>query len=177
MAISKKARFEVFKRDGFVCQYCGVTPPKAILETDHIQPRSRGGGDEMDNLITACFDCNRGKGAVVLSSIPQTIAAKAELLKEREEQLRQYQLLTRKRARRVEADLDRIETVFQEFYPSFTFTATFRISLTHFLDELTSDVLEWAMRKACAKGLKTDEVTKYFCGICWRTIRQDRRWL
>ena len=27
-SLSKKARFEIFKRDGFVCQYCGAHPPK-----------------------------------------------------------------------------------------------------------------------------------------------------
>lgn len=36
--ISKKLRFEVFKRDGFRCAYCGKFPPAVILEVDHIEP-------------------------------------------------------------------------------------------------------------------------------------------
>ena len=59
--LSKKTRFEVFKRDSFTCQYCGSKSPDVILEVDHILPISKGGKNEILNLITACFDCNRGK--------------------------------------------------------------------------------------------------------------------
>lgn len=65
--LSRKLRFEVFKRDAFICQYCGQGTPDVILEADHIHPRSKGGKDDIDNLITACYDCNRGKGAIPLS--------------------------------------------------------------------------------------------------------------
>lgn len=61
MAISKRIRFEIFKRDGFCCQYCGSRPPEVVLEVDHIDPRSNGGNDDEINLITSCFECNRGK--------------------------------------------------------------------------------------------------------------------
>ena len=61
MAITKKIRFEVFKRDNFKCQYCGKEAPEVILEADHINPKSKGGTDDMLNLITSCFDCNRGR--------------------------------------------------------------------------------------------------------------------
>jgi len=59
--ISKSTRFEVFKRDGFKCQYCGRSAPDVILEIDHIVPVSKGGGNEILNLVTSCVDCNRGK--------------------------------------------------------------------------------------------------------------------
>lgn len=61
MSLSKKTRFEIFKRDGFTCQYCGRRPPEVVLEVDHIDPSSKGGSDEELNLVTSCFDCNRGK--------------------------------------------------------------------------------------------------------------------
>lgn len=60
-SLSKKTRFEVFKRDSFTCQYCGSKAPDVILEIDHIEPKSKGGIDEIINLLTSCFDCNRGK--------------------------------------------------------------------------------------------------------------------
>jgi len=61
--ISDKKRFQVFKRDHFTCQYCGRSAKDgAILEIDHIIPKSKGGTDDIDNLITACRECNRGKG-------------------------------------------------------------------------------------------------------------------
>lgn len=59
--IGKKKRFEVFKRDSFTCQYCGDSAPKVVLEIDHIKPVSKGGNNGYLNLITSCFDCNRGK--------------------------------------------------------------------------------------------------------------------
>jgi len=64
--LSKKLRFEVFKRDDFTCQYCGVQPPKVVLEVDHIHPVAEGGTDDQENLITACDKCNRGKGKRML---------------------------------------------------------------------------------------------------------------
>lgn len=65
--ITKKMRFEVFKRDKFTCQYCGRMAPDVILEVDHIKPVAAGGKTEMINLVTSCRDCNRGKGKRELS--------------------------------------------------------------------------------------------------------------
>jgi hypothetical protein len=61
-ALSKKIRFEIFKRDSFTCQYCGAQPPGVVLEVDHVHPRAEGGGNESENLLTSCTKCNRGKG-------------------------------------------------------------------------------------------------------------------
>jgi hypothetical protein len=63
MAITKRVRFEVFKRDSFTCQYCGRKSPDVILHVDHIEPKSKGGKNDLLNLITSCADCNHGKGA------------------------------------------------------------------------------------------------------------------
>ena len=61
--LSKKTRFEVFKRDSFTCQYCGKASPSAILVIDHIHPVSKGGNEtDILNLITSCEECNSGKG-------------------------------------------------------------------------------------------------------------------
>lgn len=68
MSISKRLRFEVFKRDSFTCQYCGARPPDTVLEVDHVHPRSLGGLDHLENLKTACWNCNRGKAHVPLLS-------------------------------------------------------------------------------------------------------------
>lgn len=65
--MSKKTRFEVFKRDSFTCQYCGAKAPDVILNVDHIHPVAEGGTDDLLNLVTACYECNSGKGARLLS--------------------------------------------------------------------------------------------------------------
>jgi 5-methylcytosine-specific restriction endonuclease McrA len=54
-------RFAILERDAFACRYCGRKPPEVELEVDHLVPRSAGGTDDPSNLVTACFDCNRGK--------------------------------------------------------------------------------------------------------------------
>lgn len=62
MSLSKRTRFKVFDRDDYKCRYCGKTPEDGVtLEADHIQPLSKGGSDDMENLVTSCMDCNRGK--------------------------------------------------------------------------------------------------------------------
>lgn len=88
--LSKKTRFEVFKRDGFTCQYCGAKAPDAILHVDHIEPVSKGGDNSILNLITACDGCNSGKSDRRLSD-QTTLAKQVEQLAElsqRQEQLR-----------------------------------------------------------------------------------------
>ena len=87
--ISKKIRFEIFKRDKFKCQYCGGSAPDIILNVDHIDPVANGGTNELTNLITSCFDCNQGKKARLLSddSIVQKQRNQLQLVQERREQL------------------------------------------------------------------------------------------
>jgi hypothetical protein len=88
-SLSKKIRFEVFKRDSFKCQYCGESAPDVILEVDHIDPVSKGGEDEMVNYITACRSCNAGKSDRKLDDNTTLAKQRAQLeeLNERREQL------------------------------------------------------------------------------------------
>lgn len=57
----KSLRFAVLARDNFTCRYCGAQAPHVYLEVDHVEPKSVGGPDTMENLVAACYDCNRGK--------------------------------------------------------------------------------------------------------------------
>jgi len=66
-ALSKKTRFEVLKRDGFKCQYCGASAPDVRLQVDHIKPVAHGGSDAIRNLVTSCQPCNIGKATSTLS--------------------------------------------------------------------------------------------------------------
>lgn len=173
--ISKKIRFEVFKRDAFMCQFCGETPPAAVLEVDHIIPVAHGGGDDIDNLHTACFACNRGKGATMLDVLPQSVAQKAEIIKEKEAQLRAYNKALKAKAARVQRDIDLIEKIFQTVYPTGKFSNSFKlISLERFIRDIPSAELEANMDKA-VRTIPDDPngSIKYFCGICWRTIKGD----
>lgn len=64
--IAPGKRFEILSRDGFSCQYCRASGDGVELHVDHIHPRSLGGSNDASNLITACKECNLGKGARVL---------------------------------------------------------------------------------------------------------------
>lgn len=64
MAVSKRLRFEVFRRDNHACRYCGKTAPDVPLTVDHVVPVALGGCDDPSNLVTACRDCNSGKSSV-----------------------------------------------------------------------------------------------------------------
>ena len=52
-------RFNVFLRDGFICQYCGSG---SDLTFDHVLPRSQGGTTSWENIVAACAPCNLRKG-------------------------------------------------------------------------------------------------------------------
>ena len=174
MSLSKTLRFEIFKRDQFTCRYCGNTPPAAILEIDHVIPLSGGGDDQKENLITACFDCNRGKGARSLEQVIRPLTDTAQEIEQREEQLKAYRQLLRTKKRREDAEIDEVEKAFQEVYTERNFTPSFRTSIKrHFLSKLPLEYVVEAMETACAKGFDANHATKYFCGIAWRMVRDQ----
>jgi hypothetical protein len=88
-SIGTKLRFEVFKRDSFTCQYCGGSAPDVILEIDHISPVSKGGDNDIMNLVTSCWGCNSGKGDRELDddAVIEKQRAQLEELNERRLQL------------------------------------------------------------------------------------------
>lgn len=63
MAVTKRTRFEVLKRDNYTCRYCGGKAPDVILTVDHVLPVALGGTDDPSNLVAACRDCNAGKSS------------------------------------------------------------------------------------------------------------------
>lgn len=64
-------RFRILERDGFACQYCGRGARETTLEVDHVHPRSLGGSNRPENLLTSCRDCNQGKSDRQLSEPAQ----------------------------------------------------------------------------------------------------------
>jgi hypothetical protein len=68
--IPQGVRFDVFRRDNFTCVYCGRGSPEVTLHCDHKLAHSKGGSDDKENLVTACEDCNFGKGAKNVNRAP-----------------------------------------------------------------------------------------------------------
>ena len=76
---------EIFRRDGYRCQYCGR--PSVHLTLDHVLPKRYGGQYEWENLVSACPPCNREKGGrtpqeakMALRSVPREPPATATYL-------------------------------------------------------------------------------------------------
>lgn len=113
-SISKKLRFEVFKRDDFTCQYCGKSAPNVILEADHIEPVSKGGTNDILNLITSCFECNRGKSDKTLSENTE-LDKQVNQLKELNERRNQLDMMIKWRNELKDIDNDFVEALATEF--------------------------------------------------------------
>jgi len=54
-------RVNVFRRDGYRCQYCGAELRASQLTFDHVLPRARGGRTDWENIVTCCRPCNDQK--------------------------------------------------------------------------------------------------------------------
>lgn len=108
--LSKKIRFEVFKRDKFTCQYCGASSPDVILEVDHITPVSKGGTNDLLNLITSCRNCNRGKTNKELSD-DSTVKLQKKRLDELQERKEQREMMIQWRESLVEELNEEVESI------------------------------------------------------------------
>lgn len=89
-SLSKGLRFEIFKRDGFRCRYCGATPLQSALQVDHVVPVVDGGADDPANLLTACQPCNIGKGSRRLEACKLEQPTDVEILRDQIEQIKEY---------------------------------------------------------------------------------------
>lgn len=61
------SRKNLFIRDDYTCQYCGIKPSINQLTYDHIIPKSKWKNTDQSatswtNIVTACFKCNSKKG-------------------------------------------------------------------------------------------------------------------
>lgn len=173
VALSVKTRFEVFKRDGFCCQYCGATPPGVLLHVDHINPIALGGGNDSDNLVTACQACNLGKGARSLTVVPQSLAEKAADVAEREAQLLGYQQVIEARRQRIDDETWRVLRVMfpaSESVPRDQYASTRR-----FIEKLGVHVVLEAAEIAMDSSAPMRRLFRYFCGVCWKRVREGQK--
>lgn len=167
--ISKKLRFEVFKRDKFTCQYCGAQAPEVVLEVDHIVPISQGGTNDIMNLVTSCFDCNRGKGKKILSDDSTVKKAKrqADMMQERKEQVEMIAEWQQEMLNVSETELDTLEDLIQIYYPERELSdhgrAKYRRLIKRFSYLTVYNALETALTKYSDLELAGEKVG----GICY----------
>lgn len=175
-AISKRLRFEVLKRDGHRCRYCGATAEDAKLTVDHVMPIALGGNDEPSNLVTACAPCNAGKSSAnpddpLVREVDESARVMAEAFR---------LVMIERRARQVEIN-EQIDYFGSKVWGRFTSTATgkpielpsgWRVTIERFLS-IGFDLydLNEFTKTAMASEATGEGVFAYFCGVAWNTLR------
>jgi hypothetical protein len=172
MAIPKRLRYEVLRRDNFTCRYCGAKAPDVKITVDHVMPDVLEGPTKASNLVAACSDCNSGKS----STIPD-----APLVEQvNEDALRYARALSQvieERAARFSAEsgyLDRFDKQWCSWTnPPMDRAADWESSILNFLSAGVSEdyilrAVNTAMGKRYISGRK---LWAYFCGICWNEVR------
>jgi len=175
MSISPKKRFEVFKRDNFTCRYCGRKTPNVVLEIDHVIPKSEGGSDDLENLVTSCWECNRGKGKTLIGEIQDGSSPhdRAVMLLELERQLQEYNAVKARVRERENRDIEILLRYWDELawgqarrFPS---EASLRMFLRRIPREDIMDAMEIAMdAQGDWRGVK------YLYGILHNWLKQKR---
>lgn len=163
MAVSKRTRYEVLKRDNHTCRYCGAKSPDAKIVIDHVLPVSLGGTDVAGNLVAACQDCNIGKGstsptAPTVEDVKQSDLRWAAAMKQAADLRRQE----REKVIRYVAEFDSMW--------GYSTPGDYESSLEAlYVAGLTSEMLTEAVYIATrARGV--DFRFRYFCGVAWRIV-------
>jgi hypothetical protein len=180
--LSKRIRFEVFKRDDFQCRYCGASPPDALLHVDHIVPVVEGGRDDIENLATSCDRCNLGKGPRPLTdtSKPRATPDSIEITKERKAQIASYRKHIREWAdAKLAAEDEEVEIVAAAYSgkPNVTWkreeAPETRAQVLFFVRRIGLKRVCEAATTSLDRGSYVRDQYRYFCGCCWTIVRSE----
>jgi len=173
-ALSPRLRFEVFKRDGFRCIYCGATPVESVLHVDHVKPIAEGGDDEPTNLVTACQACNGGKSCVPLGEKRLGPMRTPEEAKDHAEQILAYLEAEKAVLDAKRAFTDEVASEWEKATgwgltaceKSFLITSTEKYGLSNVVEAIQIA----ASRIFPSSDSKRDQCFRYLCGIVrrWR---------
>lgn len=172
-AISTRTRFEVFKRDGFKCLYCGRSPPAVLLHVDHIIPVCGGGDNSRDNLATSCDKCNLGKSGVSLTAVPKSLQDRAAESIEREKQVKALAKALLAEKTRVERDAWEVADLFVAHFQLDGIRKDWFQSIVGFVQRMPAPEVVASMQIALGKRghSSRDYAFRYFCGVCWGKIK------
>lgn len=175
--LSKRKRFEIFKRDGFTCQYCGSQPPNVVLVIDHIEPVSKGGSNDEMNLISSCEACNQGKSDKLLQNIHPQPDADLEWLQLQQEiaELRRFQLAKKTKDKLILSIIENLHATWVEYSGEHWEDErdTIRKMLVNSSPEIVEEVLINVGNKVSGKYVSRYEWKQYAFGML-RNIRNER---
>lgn len=154
--IPKSVRFEVFKRDSFKCHYCGASAPEVLLQIDHIEPVSKGGDDDITNLVTSCAACNAGKSNKTLDDKSALAKQRVQLeeLQERREQLEML-MAWKKGLKEIREDtLGKVCSYWDELAPGFEVNDNGKRNLSKWIRKFSIEEIINAMDIAAEQYLR-----------------------
>ena len=172
LAVSKRLRSEIFRRDNSTCRYCGAKAPAVEITIDHVIPVTLGGSDEPSNLVTACADCNNGK-----TSVPPNAAT----VKQVSEDAFRWARAMEAAAEKTVGDRQAARTAFDQKWrawsegrPPIPRPEDWGLSIDRFLKaglplSVLLDCVDVAMS---ARQIKADAVFKYMCGAAWKEVKK-----
>jgi len=134
---------------------------------DHIKPIKAGGDNDIFNLVTACSDCNSGKGARRLSDKTEIEKQKEELdaLNERREQI-EMMMQWRESLKAIhETEIDALSDAFSD-ETGYYFTEQGRISLAKLVKKFSFLEVLTAIESASCFDPKKGDSIKYLSVIC-----------
>jgi hypothetical protein len=180
MALSARLRYEILRRDGHACRYCGAQAPHVQLVVDHVHPVALGGKDAPENLVTACADCNAGKSSTNPDA-PLVANVAADALRWGAAMARATEI-QRSQTTDSEKYADRFLEAWRPYWTdpvdddAMRLPADWRQSIGRFHDAgLEAEVLERAVTDAMdVRHIPEKRLFRYFCGICWR-IYEERQ--
>jgi hypothetical protein len=105
--------------------------------------------------------------------VPQSLAEKAELVAEREAQIRAYYEVLEERKRRLDDEMWMVADVLMERFNEDSILRTSLASIKRFLELLPFPVVLEAMELACNRMYSRSRAFRYFCGVCWNKIKGE----
>lgn len=185
MAVSRRLRFEILRRDNHTCRYCGRSAPEVKLTVDHVVPTALGGTDDPSNLVTACADCNGGKSAnspteTVVAEVAQdalrwSAAIKAVSDQRSADRSGQEEAVRRFRDNwmfQYERHHHSMCTDHADDWCPFELPANYGATVGELLTAgLTTDDLVEAVKQAWGQDFRIRSYWKYFCGVAWGMVK------
>jgi hypothetical protein len=181
MAVSKRLRFEILRRDNHTCRYCGASAPDVQLRIDHVLPEALGGLSVPENLVTSCEPCNSGKSSVapdqpIVADVRQSDLLWAQAMAE---------------ARAIRADMTEMregyaihfETMWSkwkigsgQFGKPIPLPGDWRATLYRFYEaDVAIEDIQYAVTSAMgASGVRPENTFRYFCGVVWNILRETQ---
>lgn len=177
MAVTKRTRFEVLRRDNHTCRYCGAAAPDVKLTVDHVVPRTLGGSDDPSNLVTACVDCNTGKASIAPDQqVVDDVAVTAFLMREAVMEIAKIR-------RAEQLGLNHIIETFNQAWTRWTYgpdkkhvprPRDWHAQIENFSQlTLSTEEMLWFVQVAMtAPTVRSEDTWRYFCGCCWNAIKE-----